>query len=58
MNEPRSLIYEPLTGKTPSGEVLVQLFRDPQTREIITASVAFRRWPWDTWGVPYDLEVR
>jgi len=50
--------YEPLIGSLPNGqEVLVQLFRDPTDGHLIDAQIAFRRWSWDSWGIPVELKV-
>jgi hypothetical protein len=50
--------YEPLVGSLPNGQqVLVQIFRNPETGQILDAQIAFRSWTWDTWGVPVALEV-
>jgi hypothetical protein len=58
MPETTSYIYEPLVGRLENGQqVLVQLFRDPDTLELLQAQIAFRCAAWDTWGVPFTLEV-
>jgi hypothetical protein len=46
--------YEVLT--TPINheqQVMVQIFRDPETQQIITAQLSFKSSKADTWGNPY-----
>lgn len=58
MADCRTYIYEPLMGRLENGqEVLVQIFRDPDTGTIISSQIAFRSAAWCTWGVPFQLEV-
>jgi hypothetical protein len=59
MAEPVAYIYEPFVGIIDDGrQVLVQLFRNPETGEVKSAQIAFRAFSWDTWGMPFPLEVR
>jgi hypothetical protein len=51
--------YEVLT--TPINheqQVMVQIFRDPETQQIITAQLSFKSSKSDTWGNPYTLEKK
>ena len=58
MAEIPTFTYEPLVGSLPNGqEVLVQVFRNPETGQITDAQIAFRCWSWDSWGVPVELKV-
>jgi hypothetical protein len=36
---------------------MVQIFRNPDTLEVIHAQLSFKTDSLDSWGVPYQLEV-
>jgi hypothetical protein len=56
--EPSTYLYEPYVAILENGrEVLVQIFRNPDTGQPIQAQLAFRQ-AGGTWGVPYPLEIR
>jgi len=56
--EPSTYLYEPYMAILENGrEVLVQIFRDPDTGNTLRASLAFRQ-AGGSWGVPYTLEPR
>lgn len=58
MAELPTFTYEPLVAELDNGQqVLVQIFRDPETGAILDAQLAFRNWSWDSWGVPIPLKV-
>jgi hypothetical protein len=38
--------------------VLVQIFRDPDTQQVLHAQLSFKNAVGDTWGVPYQLEKK
>ena len=57
MNEPRAFIYEVFMTILDNGQrVMVQIFRDPDTRQVLHSQLAFKTLIDDTWGVPYQLE--
>jgi hypothetical protein len=53
------IIYEAYRGIEPetNRQVLVQIFRNKDTNEIISSQMAYRAANWDTWGVPFNLEL-
>jgi hypothetical protein len=56
MAELRTYLYEPYTARLETGrDVLVQLFRNPESGEVIHAQLLFRQ-PDGGWGAPYPLE--
>jgi hypothetical protein len=56
--EPSTYLYEPYMAILENGrEVLVQIFRNPETGHTLRASLAFRQ-AGGSWGVPYTLEPR
>lgn len=58
MAEPLAFTYEPLITRIGCGRtrVLVQLFRNPETGEILHAQLCVEN-PQGGWGVPYQLEA-
>lgn len=59
---PETFIYLPLVGQLPQDlkadtQVLIQVFIDPETNQVISAHMATRPDTWDTWGVPTKLEA-
>jgi adenosyl cobinamide kinase/adenosyl cobinamide phosphate guanylyltransferase len=59
---PETFIYLPLVGYVPQNlkagtNVLIQVFIDPETNQVISAHMATRGDTWDTWGVPTKLEA-
>lgn len=58
MAECRMYIYEVMKTRIESNrEVMVQIFREPDTLKVIHAQIAFKNAVGDSWGVPYQLEV-
>jgi hypothetical protein len=54
----RIYTYEVLKTRLDSNRsVMVQIFRNPDTLDIIHAQLAFKTDSLDSWGVPYQLEV-
>lgn len=53
------IIYEAYRGIEPktNRQVLVQIFRNSETNEIISSQMAYRENNYDTWGVPFNLEL-
>lgn len=57
MNEPQSFIYEVFMTTLDNGQrIMVQIFRDPETRQVLHSQLAFKTHSSDTWGIPYQLE--
>jgi hypothetical protein len=57
MTEPQTFIYEAFVGKLENGqEVLVQIFRNPDTLEVLASQFAFKTVAAGTWQTPYQLE--
>jgi adenosyl cobinamide kinase/adenosyl cobinamide phosphate guanylyltransferase len=59
---PETFIYLPLVGYVPQDlkagtNILIQVFIDPETNQVISAHMATRPDTWDTWGVPTKLEA-
>jgi adenosyl cobinamide kinase/adenosyl cobinamide phosphate guanylyltransferase len=59
---PETFVYLPLVGYVPhelkaGTNVLIQVFIDPETNQVISAHMATREDTWDTWGVPTKLEA-
>jgi hypothetical protein len=51
-------IYEVMKTRIETNqEVMVQIFREPDTLKVIHAQIAFKNAVGDSWGVPYQLEV-
>lgn len=57
MTEPQAFIYEVFMTTLDNGQrVMVQVFRDPDSYQVIHSQLAFKTTANDTWGVPYQLE--
>lgn len=57
MTEPRAFIYEVFMTTLENGQrVMVQIFRDPDSYQVLHSQLAFKTPVNDTWGVPYQLE--
>lgn len=57
MTEPQAFIYEVFMTTLDNGQrVMVQIFRNPDTYQVIHSQLAFKTTAMDTWGVPYQLE--
>jgi hypothetical protein len=57
MTEPRAFIYEVFMTTLENGQrVMVQIFRDPDSYQVLHSQLAFKTLANDTWGVPYQLE--
>ncbi len=57
MTEPRAFIYEVFMTTLDNGQrVMVQIFRDPDTHQVLHSQLAFKNAVSDTWGIPYQLE--
>lgn len=58
MHECKTYVYEVMRTVLENGQsVLVQIFRDAKTLEVLHAQLAFKNAVGDSWGVPYQLEV-
>jgi len=58
MSDPQVFIYETYKGRLENGtEVLVQIFRDPDSREVVTCQLAFKPYSEYSWGRPVHLEA-
>ena len=58
MAECQMYVYEVMkTCLENNQQVLVQIFREPNTLQVIHAQIAFKNAVGDSWGVPYQLEV-
>jgi hypothetical protein len=52
-----TFVYEVLRTTLDNGQqVMVQIFRDPTSGQVIDSQIAFRTASGDSWGVPYILE--
>ena len=57
MTELQTFTYEAFVGKLENGrEVLVQIFRNPDTLEVLASQLAFKTIAGGTWQTPYTLE--
>ena len=57
MTELQTFNYEAFVGKLENGrEVLVQIFRNPDTLEVLASQLAFKTIAGGTWQTPYQLE--
>lgn len=59
---PETFVYLPLVGHVPQDlkagtNVLIQVFIDPETNQVISAHMATREDTWATWGVPTILKA-
>jgi alanyl-tRNA synthetase len=54
---PQAYQYEAFRTTLENGQqILVQIFRDFDTGQVIHSQIAFRTAAYDSWGVPYNLE--
>ena len=57
MTELQTFTYEAFVGKLENGrEVLVQIFRNPDSLQVLASQIAFRTAAGDSWQTPYQLE--
>jgi hypothetical protein len=57
MTEHQTFIYEAFVGKLENGQqVLIQIFRNPATLDVLASQIAFKTIAGDTWQTPYPLE--
>ena len=57
MNELQTFTYECFIGRMDNGQqVLVQIFRNPATLDVLASQIAFRTNSGDSWQTPYQLE--
>jgi alanyl-tRNA synthetase len=55
--QPQAYQYETFRTTLENGQqILVQIFRDLDTGQVIQSQIAFRTAAYDSWGVPYNLE--
>jgi hypothetical protein len=58
MNEPQFFNYECFITSLATGQkAMVQIFRDPQTNDVLHVQLAFKSPATGTWGNPYQMEV-
>ena len=58
MADCRLYTYEVLKTRLDSNRsCMVQIFRNPDTLDVIHAQLSFKTDSLDSWGVPYQLEV-
>lgn len=58
MDQIKRFGYEPFRTTLENGQmILVQIFRDLDTMEVIDAQLCFKSHAHDSWGIPYTLEV-
>ncbi len=58
MPDCKTYVYEVMRTTMENGQqILVQIFRDAKTLEVLHAQLAFKKLAGDSWGVPYQLEV-
>jgi len=56
MSDIQRIDYEVYKARLDNGqEVLVQIFREPETGKVLKAQLAFRTFSQDTWSAPYPL---
>jgi hypothetical protein len=59
MADAKTYLYEVYTTALESNQlVLVQIFRDLDTQQVLHAQLSFKNAVGDTWGVPYQLEKK
>jgi hypothetical protein len=59
MADAKTYLYEVYTTALESNQlVLVQIFRDLDTHQVLHAQLSFKNAVGDTWGVPYQLEKK
>jgi hypothetical protein len=57
MTEVQTFTYEAFVGKLENGQqVLIQIFRNPDTLEVLASQLAFKTVAAGTWQTPYPLE--
>lgn len=57
MADAKTYIYEVYkTHLDTEQTVMVQIFRDPATGQVLHSQIAFKNAAGDSWGVPYQLE--
>lgn len=57
MGTPQIFNYETFRGELENGQqVLVQIFREPDSGRVLHSQIAFRTLQGDSWGVPIQLE--
>ena len=57
MNELQTFIYEAFVGRLENGQqVLVQVFRNPDTLDVLHSQIAFKTVAGGTWQTPYTIE--
>lgn len=57
MTELQTFIYEAFVGRLENGQqVLVQIFRDPDTLDVLHSQIAFKTVSAGTWQTPYTIE--
>ena len=57
MTELQTFTYEAFVGILENGQqVLVQIFRNPDTLEVLHSQIAFKTIVSGTWQTPYTLE--
>jgi hypothetical protein len=58
MNEIQFFNYECFITSLSTGQkAMVQIFRNPQTNEVIHVQLAFKSPAYGTWGIPYQMDV-
>lgn len=58
MNDVKTFIYECFVGRIDNGQkVLIQIFRDPETLEVLASQIALHSVVAGTWQTPYPLEA-
>jgi len=59
MSELQTFIYECYITTLETGQqVMVQIFRNPETFECLHTQMAFKSPAHGTWGIPYQMERR
>lgn len=54
----QTVVYEVFRTTLENGQqILVQIFRDPESLQVIDSRLAFRTAAGDSWGPPYQLET-
>ena len=57
MTELQTFTYEAFVGRLENGQqVLVQIFRNPDSLQVLASQIAFRTAAGDSWQTPYQLE--
>ena len=59
MADAKTYVYEVYTTHLDTSQmVLVQIFRDPETSQVLHAQIAFKDALGDSWQTPYQLEKK